>query len=202
MARTEHPAPRDRPASPERDRDDRATPRAPSGGEDRAVYIISVAAELAGVHPQTLRIYERMGLLSPARTAGNTRRYSDRDIRRARLIQGLTRGQGLNLAGVQMILAMEDDLERMRRRVERLDRELVSAQERIALEAARLRRESSTGEMVPVSTVRRFLLHIAVPEGDPSPQGTRKRRAAIPLGPVGGSRDQPVAGPAATARDR
>src|ERR671937_899251 len=82
--------------------------------EDRAVYIISVAAELAGVHPQTLRIYERKGLLRPARTAGNTRRYSERDIDRLRLIQKLTQVHGLNLAGVQMILDMEDQLDRMR----------------------------------------------------------------------------------------
>jgi MerR family transcriptional regulator/heat shock protein HspR len=162
--------------------------------DDRAVYIISVAAELAGVHPQTLRIYERMGLLSPARTAGNTRRYSDRDIGRVRLIQRLTRGQGLNLAGVQMILAMEDELERMRRRVERLDRELLGAQQRVALEAARLRRESMAGELVPVASVRRFLLQIAVPEGDEAPRLDRTRGAAIPMGPVRDRRDEREAG--------
>ncbi|MFN2545337.1 MAG: heat shock protein transcriptional repressor HspR [Actinomycetota bacterium] len=91
---------------------------------DRALYIISVAAELAGVHPQTLRIYERKGLLNPARTAGNTRRYSDRDIDRLRTIQKLTQEYGVNLAGVRMIVELENELDRLRRRMERLAREL------------------------------------------------------------------------------
>src|SRR5207245_8720271 len=94
------------------------------GAQDRAVYIISVAAELAGVHPQTLRIYERKGLLTPARTPGNNRRYSERDIARLRMIQRLTQEEGLNLAGVQMIIEMEDELERLRRRSNQLASEL------------------------------------------------------------------------------
>src|SRR5690242_18784940 len=95
----------------------RSEPRRRSGEVDeRAVYIISVAAELAGVHPQTLRIYERKGLLTPARTAGNTRRYSQRDIERLRTIQRLTQEEGLNLAGVRMIVEMEDQVDRLRRR--------------------------------------------------------------------------------------
>lgn len=92
--------------------------------EDRAVYIISVAAELAGVHPQTLRIYERKGLLSPKRTAGNTRRYSDRDITRLQMIQELTQSQGVNLAGVKMIMELEKELELVRERAELLESEL------------------------------------------------------------------------------
>lgn len=75
-------------------------------GRHRAVYIISVAAELAGVHPQTLRIYERKGLVDPARTGGGSRRYSDADIDRLRKIQELT-NEGLNLAGVKRVLALE-----------------------------------------------------------------------------------------------
>lgn len=75
-------------------------------GRHRAVYIISVAAELAGVHPQTLRIYERKGLVDPARTGGGSRRYSDADIERLRKIQELT-NEGLNLAGVKRVLALE-----------------------------------------------------------------------------------------------
>jgi MerR family transcriptional regulator/heat shock protein HspR len=75
-------------------------------GRHRAVYIISVAAELAGVHPQTLRIYERKGLVDPARTGGGSRRYSDADIDRLRKIQDLT-NEGLNLAGVKRVLALE-----------------------------------------------------------------------------------------------
>ena len=80
---------------------------------DQAMYVISVAAELAGMHPQTLRVYERKGLLNPQRTQGNTRRYSDRDIELLRKIQELT-AEGINLAGVTRILELEARLEQMR----------------------------------------------------------------------------------------
>lgn len=86
---------------------------------DQAVYVISVAAELAGVHPQTLRIYERKGLVEPARTGGGSRRYSDDDIRLLRRIQDLT-DQGLNLAGVKRVLDLEAELEAVRAELERL----------------------------------------------------------------------------------
>jgi MerR family transcriptional regulator, heat shock protein HspR len=79
----------------------------------RAVYVISVAAELAGVHPQTLRIYERKGLVDPARTAGGSRRYSDADISQLRRIQELT-NEGLNLAGVHKVLELEAQIARLR----------------------------------------------------------------------------------------
>lgn len=79
---------------------------------NRAIYIISVAAELAGVHPQTLRVYERKGLLQPQRTQGNTRRYSERDIARLRKIQELT-SEGINLAGVMRIMELENEVERL-----------------------------------------------------------------------------------------
>ena len=102
----------------------------PSRGENRGVYIISVAAELAGVHPQTLRIYERKGLLTPSRTAGNTRRYSERDIERLRRIQRLTQKHGLNLAGVKMIVELENEIERMRRRLAEVEEELERARGR------------------------------------------------------------------------
>ena len=90
-------------------------PRAPGGlmsrpdAQSRAVYVISVAAELAGLHPQTLRIYERKGLVDPARTGGGSRRYSDEDIAQLRRIQELT-NEGLNLAGVQKVLELEAEL--------------------------------------------------------------------------------------------
>jgi MerR family transcriptional regulator/heat shock protein HspR len=100
------------------------------GAEERAVYVISVAAELAGVHPQTLRIYERKGLLSPKRTAGNTRRYSERDIERLRAIQALTQQEGVNLAGVRMIMEMQAELERMRELAEELQVELADRMRR------------------------------------------------------------------------
>lgn len=111
--------------------------------EDRAVYIISVAAELAGVHPQTLRMYERKGLLQPKRSAGNTRRYSERDIQRLRLIQELTQQQGINLAGARIIMDMEAQLERMRSEVARMRREV-----------ARQRSQMDPMGIVPMRTVR------------------------------------------------
>ncbi len=87
-----------------------------SGVEARALYVISVAAELAGMHPQTLRIYERKGLVAPARTQGRSRRYSDRDIAVLRRIQELT-NEGVSLAGVQRVLALEHELFDARERI-------------------------------------------------------------------------------------
>src|SRR5437899_12715466 len=90
-------------------------------GEDRAVYIISVAAELAGVHPQTLRIYERKGLVTPRRTAGNTRRYSERDIDMLRRIQELTQEHGVNLAGARMVIDLLAEVEALRAQLQALE---------------------------------------------------------------------------------
>jgi MerR family transcriptional regulator/heat shock protein HspR len=92
--------------------------------DERPRYMISVAAELVGMHPQTLRIYEQKGLVNPQRTAGNTRLYSDADVERLRLIQRLTSDWGLNLAGVERVLHMEDELERLRMRMERMEQEM------------------------------------------------------------------------------
>jgi MerR family transcriptional regulator/heat shock protein HspR len=92
--------------------------------EERAVYVISVAAEMAGVHPQTLRIYERKGLLQPKRTSGNTRRYSQRDIELLQRIQDLTRVAGVNLAGVKMIMEMQEQIDALRARADVLEREV------------------------------------------------------------------------------
>ena len=94
-----------------------------NAADRRAVYIISVAAELAGVHPQTLRIYERKGLVRPHRTSGNTRRYSQADIDLLRRIQGLTQ-EGVNLAGAKRIMALEKDLQRLRTRIAQLEERL------------------------------------------------------------------------------
>jgi MerR family transcriptional regulator/heat shock protein HspR len=96
---------------------------------DRPRYMISVAAELVGMHPQTLRIYENKGLVRPKRTAGNTRLYSDADVERLRLINRLTTELGLNLAGVERVLHLEDELQRMRRRLERMEQEMRRALE-------------------------------------------------------------------------
>ncbi len=92
--------------------------------DDRPRYMISVAADLVGMHPQTLRIYENKGLVRPKRTAGNTRLYSERDIERLRLIQQLTSELGLNLAGVEHVLRLEDQLQRMQARLDRLERDM------------------------------------------------------------------------------
>ena len=92
--------------------------------DDRPRYMISVAAELVGMHPQTLRIYEAKGLVRPKRTAGNTRLYSDMDLERLRAIQKLTTELGLNLAGVDTVLRLEDEMKRLRDRLQRLERDM------------------------------------------------------------------------------
>ena len=91
---------------------------------DRPIYMISVAAELVGMHPQTLRMYENRGLVRPARTPGGTRLYSEIDLDRLRTIQRLTTELGLNLAGVEHVIRLEDELKRLQTRMDRLEREL------------------------------------------------------------------------------
>jgi MerR family transcriptional regulator/heat shock protein HspR len=116
--------------------------------EDRtAVYVISVAAELAGVHPQTLRVYERRGLLQPQRTSGNTRRYSAEDIARLRRIQELTQNEGVNLAGARMILRLEEQIDRMRRDMTRMASRVQELEEDIANEMRQIAKRA--GELVP-----------------------------------------------------
>jgi MerR family transcriptional regulator/heat shock protein HspR len=119
--------------------------------DDRAVYIISVAAELAGVHPQTLRIYERKGLLQPHRTSGNTRRYSERDIERLRLIQDLTQDRGINLAGVKLIMELQAQLEELQRRTDELRTQLRAS--RRAAQKAQARREDGRSQIVPLRSI-------------------------------------------------
>jgi MerR family transcriptional regulator/heat shock protein HspR len=118
--------------------------------QDRAIYVISVAAELAGVHPQTLRIYERKGLLRPQRTAGNTRRYSERDIALLQRIQELT-NEGVNLAGVMRILELEQELDVLRARHLDAVGELESAMDDLQ---QLVERHDSTA-LVPLREVRR-----------------------------------------------
>ena len=112
--------------------------------DSRALYVISVAAELAGVHPQTLRIYERKGLLAPARTSGRSRRYSDRDIVLLRRIQELT-NEGVSLAGVQKVLALEDEMSTAHERIAALERRLDALvremEERVAAAHRQYKRE-------------------------------------------------------------
>src|SRR2546425_10248138 len=92
--------------------------------DDRPRYMISVAADIVGMHPQTLRIYEQKGLVRPGRTPGGTRLYSERNLERLRAIQRLTTELGLNLAGVQRVLTLEDEMQRLRARMERLERQM------------------------------------------------------------------------------
>jgi MerR family transcriptional regulator/heat shock protein HspR len=105
--------------------------------DDRPRYMISIAAELVGMHPQTLRIYEAKGLVRPGRTPGGTRLYSERDLTRLREIQRLTTELGLNLAGVHRVLALEDELAQLRSRVARLERQMRDEVERVHKEYRR-----------------------------------------------------------------
>jgi MerR family transcriptional regulator, heat shock protein HspR len=106
----------------------------------RGVYMISVAAELAEMHPQTLRIYESRGLITPQRSPKNTRLYSEEDVERLRRIQRLTTELGMNLAGVARVFELEEQLDRMRRRMERLERQAERVQQQMEEEIDRVRR--------------------------------------------------------------
>ena len=114
----------------------------------RGVYMISVAAELAGMHPQTLRIYETRGLITPKRSPKNTRLYSQDDVDRLRRIQELTSELGMNLAGVERVFELEAEVERMRRRMRNLERHAERVQEELQKELDRVRR-SLKFELVP-----------------------------------------------------
>jgi MerR family transcriptional regulator, heat shock protein HspR len=106
----------------------------------RGVYMISVAAELAGMHPQTLRIYEARGLITPKRSPKNTRLYSQADVEKLRRIQQLTGELGMNLAGVERVFELEEEIERMRRRMRNLERQAERVQAELAAEIERVRR--------------------------------------------------------------
>jgi len=97
----------------------------------RPIYMISVAAELVGMHPQTLRVYETKGLVRPQRTPGGTRLYSEADVERLRIVQRLTTELGLNLAGVELVLRLEDELRKAHAQIERLQRELRAEVEKV-----------------------------------------------------------------------
>jgi MerR family transcriptional regulator/heat shock protein HspR len=139
---------------------------------DQAIYIISVAAELAGVHPQTLRVYERKGLLQPQRTQGNTRRYSERDIDRLRKIQELTQ-EGINLAGVIRIMELEREVERLRDRHAALSEELDRAEQTLR-EAASARERLALVPLRDVRRVRRVL------KSDQLDEATKRRTFQVP----------------------
>ena len=138
------------------------TARRHAEGEEGAIYIISVAAELAGVHPQTLRVYERKGLVSPSRTQGNTRRYSRDDIDRLRRIQALT-NEGINLAGVLRIMELEEEIEDLKSQTERAIQQ-VEIRERQLQELLDARASMALVPLKDVRRVRRALKSDAIDE--------------------------------------
>ena len=123
--------------------------------EKQGLYIISVAARLAEVHPQTLRLYERKGLLRPERTPKNRRRYSDEDIERLRRIQDLTQNEGLNLSGVRKVLEMEVEIRSLLERVSTMEKELAVAQRRMADEITELKKQVALSTRPPMNLVVR-----------------------------------------------
>ena len=123
--------------------------RQQQGGRNHPVYMISVAAQLAGMHPQTLRIYERKQLIQPQRSAGNTRLYSEADIERLRLIHQLTQEEGVNLAGVIRIIELQREIDQLHEEVDATRAELSQTERRIADEVRKLQ-ESTRGGMVHV----------------------------------------------------
>src|SRR4051812_27029953 len=131
---------------------------------DRGVFMISVAAELADMHPQTLRIYEQRGLITPKRSPKGTRLYSQEDVDRLRRIQEMTAELGLNLAGVEKVLALEEELDRARKRVAGLEKRMRQAQSEMEAELERVRKSfraelvplRHTGALIPVKHVKRF----------------------------------------------
>ena len=123
----------------------------PTGPIDElGVYVISVAAQLAGVHPQTLRIYERRGLLNPKRTSGNSRRYSQRDVDRLRRIQRLTQEEGVYLAGVRIIMELERQLDRIRDEMQVLRKRI----DQVTAEMSERDRRPEWGVLVRLDDVR------------------------------------------------
>jgi MerR family transcriptional regulator/heat shock protein HspR len=123
----------------------------------RGVYMISVAAELAGMHPQTLRIYEARGLITPKRSPKNTRLYSQDDVERLKRIQELTSELGMNLAGVERVFELEEEIDRMRRRMRNIERQAERVQAELAAEIERVRR-SFKRELVLYEPPRRDLM--------------------------------------------
>ena len=123
--------------------------------EKQGLYIISVAARLAEVHPQTLRLYERKGLLQPERTPKNRRRYSDEDIERLRRIQELTQSEGLNLSGVRKVLEMEGEIAALRERMALMEQEIAEARRRLMDEMSSIKRQVALSTTSPTNLVVR-----------------------------------------------
>ncbi len=151
-----------------------------SAGVDRrrGVFMISVAAELAEMHPQTLRMYEARGLITPKRSPKNTRLYSHEDVERLRRIQRMTAEDGLNLAGVETVLALERDLERARAEVARMRERAAELERQMSAELERVRR-SLSAEIVPYGAYDAELGPVeAESVSIPIERPTRRRRAS------------------------
>src|SRR5919107_2065583 len=144
--------------------------RNPDVEPTRGVYMISVAAELASMHPQTLRIYESRGLITPQRSPKGTRLYSQEDVDRLRRIQELTSELGMNLAGVEKVFELEEELDRMRRRMRSLEKQAEKLEQEMADELDRVRR-SFKAELVPYQPPGQALV--------PAPRG--KKGVRIPV---------------------
>jgi MerR family transcriptional regulator/heat shock protein HspR len=145
---------------------------------DRGVFMISVAAELAEMHPQTLRMYEQRGLIEPKRSPKGTRLYSHEDVERLRRIQEMTNELGLNLAGVEHVLRLEQELERSRKRVEALERRTTELQAQMAQEIDAVRRELRGGELVPLKHTKAIVPH-EPPPAPPAPPVDGPRRIPV-----------------------
>ena len=122
----------------------------PTLPDDRPVYVISVAAHLAGMHPQTLRAYDRQGLVTPGRAAGRGRRYSERDVALLREVQRLSQDEGVNLAGVKRILQLETQVAALQQRIKQLQADLGAAHEAAEEREAEVHR-SYRRDLVPIS---------------------------------------------------
>jgi MerR family transcriptional regulator/heat shock protein HspR len=136
---------------------------------DRGVFMISVAAELAEMHPQTLRMYEQRGLIEPKRSPKGTRLYSHEDVDRLRRIQEMTNDLGLNLAGVEHVLRLEQELDRARRRVDALERRTEELQVEMVERIEAVTRELRGGELVPLKHTRAIVPARHDPSAAPPP---------------------------------
>jgi MerR family transcriptional regulator/heat shock protein HspR len=144
---------------------------------DRGVFMISVAAELAEMHPQTLRMYEQRGLIEPKRSPKGTRLYSHEDVDRLRRIQEMTNDLGLNLAGVEHVLRLEQELDRARRRVDALERRTEELQVEMTAQIDAVKRELRGGELVPLKHTRDLLPRRMPPAAEP--EAPRSRRIPV-----------------------
>ncbi|MHB8532466.1 MAG: heat shock protein transcriptional repressor HspR [Solirubrobacteraceae bacterium] len=152
---------------------------------DRGVFMISVAAELANMHPQTLRMYEARGLIEPQRSPKGTRLYSQQDVERLRRIQEMTAQLGLNLAGVERVLDLEKEIEEMHDRIEQIELEALRAQVRLAEEIEQVRR-SFRAELVPYRTKLELVRAEDARSPFPALGQRRRERRPTPQPPTGG----------------